>query len=288
MDTTQHAVDHHAALRPARRAAQAGRLKRLWWSVQSSAGAVGFPLLGLILIVALWWGGTLTFAVDSFLLPAPSDVYQAFTADPGFLLDQARITLIETVQGFTLAIIIGVPLAMLIASSKLLEQVTYPILLAVNAAPKVAIAPLLVVWMGFGQAPKVVMVLLLCLFPIVLATTAGLRSTPGEFIELAASMRANRLQVFVKFRFPFALEQIFVGLKTAISLAVTGAVIAEFVGANAGLGYLIVQSGASANTALAFVAIVMLALMSIALFYTLALAERLLIPWAESRRADSR
>ncbi|MEI3848797.1 MULTISPECIES: ABC transporter permease [unclassified Microbacterium] len=249
--------------------------------------AVLLPLAGLLLVVLVWWLSVIGFRIDRFLLPSPADVWNAFMANPGFLLTQTWVTFVETVQGFLLAIVIGVPIAMVIASSKLIEQMIYPLLLAINAAPKVAIAPLLVVWMGFGQAPKVVMVVLLCFFPIVLSTTAGLRSTPSEFIELAKSLNATPLQTFVKFRAPFALEQIFVGLKTAISLAVIGAVIAEFVGASEGLGYLIVQSGSNANTALAFVAIVLLALMSIVLFYVLVFIERLLIPWAESQRAAS-
>lgn len=246
--------------------------------------SIGLPILGVVLIVVIWWVVVLGFQIDKFLLPSPADVFAAFTANPQYLLQQTWVTLVETVQGFALAIVIGIPIAMLIASSRLVEQMIYPILLAINAAPKVAIAPLLVVWMGFGMAPKIVMVVLLCFFPIVLSTTTGLRSTPAEFIELAKSLRSNALQTFVKFRAPFALEQVFVGLKTAISLAVIGAVIAEFVGASEGLGYLIVQSGASADTPLAFVAIVLLALMSIVLFYALVLIERILLPWAESRR----
>lgn len=253
---------------------------------REAARAVYLPVLGVLLIFAIWWGAVAGFNIDKFLLPSPADVWHAFAENPTYLIQQSWVTLVETVQGFLLAIVIAVPIAMLIASSRTVEQMLYPILLAINAAPKVAIAPLLVVWMGFGQAPKVVMVVLLCFFPIVLATTTGLRSTPAEFIDLAKSLRASPLQTFVKFRAPFALEQVFVGLKTAISLAVIGAVIAEFVGASEGLGYLIVQSGSSANTALAFVAIVLLAVMSIVLFYILELLERLLLPWAESRRGD--
>lgn len=251
-----------------------------------TAKSILLPILGVVLIVVLWWVAVIGLDIEKFLLPSPADVFEAFTANPEYLLQQTWVTLVETVQGFLLAIVIAVPIAMAIASSRLLEQMVYPILLAINAAPKVAIAPLLVVWMGFGQSPKIVMVVLLCFFPIVLSTTTGLRSTPSEFIELAKSLRAGPLMVFTKFRAPFALEQVFVGLKTAISLAVIGAVIAEFVGASSGLGYLIVQSGANANTALAFVSIVLLALMSIVLFYILVLLERLMIPWAESRRGQ--
>ena len=253
--------------------------------LRSMLRSILLPLLGVLIIFGVWWLSIIGFQIEKFLLPSPADVWNAFMMNPQFIMLQTWVTLAETLQGFILAIVLAVPLATVIASSKIIEQMIYPLLLAINAAPKVAIAPLLVVWMGFGQEPKVVMVVLLCFFPIILATTTGLRSTPSEFIELAKSIGSNSVQTFLKFRAPFALEQVFVGLKTAISLAVIGAVIAEFVGANQGLGYLIVQSGASANTSLAFVAIVLLAFISMALFYLLVLIEKLLIPWAESQRA---
>ena len=128
------------------------------------------------------------------------------------------------------------------------------------------------------------MVVLLCFFPIVLSTVSGLRSTPHELVDLARSLSANALQEFVKIRLRWALPQIFVGLKNAITLAVIGSVIAEFVGATAGLGFVIVQSGASADTALAFAAMTLLAIMSIALFYLLVALEKWLLPWAEENR----
>ena len=224
------------------------------------------PTAAMLVLIGLWWFATWLFKVESFLVPSPPDVVSAFLDNPGYMLEQSVVTLVETLEGFLVAAALGIPIAMAIAGSKLLEQTIYPLLLAINAVPKVAIAPVLVVWMGFGQMPKVVMVVLLCIFPIVLSTVSGLRSTPAELVELAESLNAGALRTFRKFRFPFALPQIFVGLKTAVSLAVIGAVIAEFVGADAGLGYLIVQSGASANTALAFAAMALLAIMSIALF----------------------
>jgi NitT/TauT family transport system permease protein len=151
---------------------------------------------------------------------------------------------------------------------------------ALNAIPKIAIAPLLVIWMGFGQGPKVAMVVLICFFPIVISTATGLKSTPAEFVDLARSLAASQLQQFVKVRFPASLPYVFVGLKVAITLAVIGSVVGEFVGATEGLGYVIVASGQNANTSLAFAAIVLLSLLSIVLFYALVLAERLLVPWA--------
>ncbi|WP_225753240.1 ABC transporter permease [Actinotalea sp. Marseille-Q4924] len=248
------------------------------------ARAIGLPVLALVIIIVLWWAATRVLAIPSYLVPGPDLVVAKLAEFAGYLSTQTLVTLRETVIGFALAILIGVPVAMAIARFRTLEQMLYPLLLAVNAVPKVAIAPILVVWMGFGLTPKVVMVVLLCFFPIVLSTVAGLRSTPAELVELSRSLDAGELKEFVKVRFPWALPQIFVGLKTAISLAVIGAVIAEFVGSSAGLGYVIVQSGASADTALAFAAISLLALISIVLFYAIELVEKLLLPWAEENR----
>ena len=156
----------------------------------------------------------------------------------------------------------------------------YPVLLALNAVPKIAIAPILVLWMGFGAGPKIVVTFLLCIFPIVISTATGLKATPAELLELIRSLSASPAQAFLKVRFPASLPHVFVGLKVAISLAVIGAVIGEFVGADKGLGHVIVASGSNVNTSLAFAAMVLLALMSIVLFYALVALERWLVPWA--------
>ncbi|MFV0253458.1 MAG: ABC transporter permease [Beutenbergiaceae bacterium] len=245
---------------------------------------VTLPALAVVLILVLWWAATAIFQVPAYLVPGPQVVFGTLLEFWDYLLAQTWVTLAETAIGFLAAIAIGIPTAMAIARWRVVEQMTYPLLLAINAVPKVAIAPILVVWLGFGQLPKVVMVVLLCFFPIVLSTVAGLRSTPAELVELSRSLDAGDLVEFAKVRFPWAMPQIFTGLKTAISLAVIGAVIAEFVGSSEGLGYVIVQSGASADTALAFAAISLLALISIVLFYLIAGLERYLLPWAEENR----
>ncbi|MEU0531645.1 ABC transporter permease [Amycolatopsis tolypomycina] len=242
------------------------------------------PVAGVLALVGLWWLATIVFSIERFLVPSPADVVAAFLELPGYLLAQSLVTLAETVAGFALSIVVGVPLALLIVLSPLLERTFYPILLALNAVPKIAVAPILVVWFGFGQAPKVILVVLVCVFPVVISTATGMKSTPHELVELFRSWDSSRRQEFFKLRIRHALPQIFVGLKVAISLAVVGAVIAEFVGADAGLGFVIVQSGASADTALAFAAMTLLAIMSIALFHGLAYLERKLLPWAEEHR----
>jgi len=254
------------------------------WLTSSPAAAVVLPIVGLLAAIGLWWGATIVFAIEPFLLPSPWDVVLKFLDQPGQLLAETGTSLLETIEGFLLAIVIGVPIALVIVRSVILERLVYQLLLMVNSIPKVAVAPLLVVWMGFGQWPKVVMVLLMCFFPIVISTAQGMKSTPTELVELMRSLNASRAQEFFKLRLRYAMPQIFTGFKVAISLAVIGAVIGEFVGATKGLGYVIQQSGASADTTLAFAAIMLLSVMSIILFYGLVLLEHLLLPWAQEKR----
>jgi NitT/TauT family transport system permease protein len=238
------------------------------------------PLATLALLVLAWHVATRIFDWPRWLVPSPVDVGNALREEREILPGHFGRTLYETLAGFGLAILGGIPLAVAIAYSRFLERTIYPVLLALNAVPKIAIAPILILWMGFGVGPKVVVTLLLCIFPIVISTAAGLKSTPPELVELVRSLDASPLQSFVKLRFPASLPHVFVGLKVAISLAVIGAVIGEFVGAEKGLGYVIIASGGNVNTSLAFAAMVLLALMSIVLFYALVALERLLVPWA--------
>jgi NitT/TauT family transport system permease protein len=254
------------------------------WLTTSRTSAILLPVVGVIATIALWWLVIVVFDIKQFLLPSPYDVLQRFLEQPGYLLQQTWVSLVESLAGFGLAIVIGIPIALLIVRSAILERLVYPLLLAVNAIPKIAIAPLLVVWMGFGQLPKIMMALLVCFFPIVISTAQGMKSTPAELVELLRSLKASRTQEFFKLRLTYALPQIFTGLKVAISLAVIGSVIGEFAGSTEGLGYVIWNSGASADTPLAFAAIGLLSIMSIVLFYGLVLLEHLLLPWAEETR----
>ncbi|GAB2856995.1 ABC transporter permease [Actinoallomurus bryophytorum] len=242
--------------------------------------ALWLPLLGAVVVVALWWLTTIVFAIQPFILPAPPDITEAFFRLPGYLLRQTWTTLVETLAGFGLAVAGGLLAAVALSASRVVERALFPLLVAANAVPKIAVAPLLIVWLGFGSVPKVVMVFLISFFPIVVAAVSGLASMPAELGELARSLSASRRQMFVKLRIPWALPQIFIGLKVGITLAVVGAVVGEFSGGDRGLGYVIVASGASADTALAFAAMTLLAVMSVTLFYLVSAAERLLLPWA--------
>lgn len=251
-----------------------------WRPLPSGLVTVGLPVLGVLVLIGGWWLGVLVTDPPTVIAPAPPDVVASFLRLPRYMLDQTWITLVETLGGFGLSVVAGVLIGLGIASSRVLERMFYPLLVGLNAVPKLAIAPLLVVWMGFGLEPKVVMVLLLCFFPIVISTAYGLTSTPVELIEYARSLDTPRWRIFAKVRFPYALPQIFVGLKVAITLAVIGAVIGEFVGGDGGLGFVIQSAGANGDTPLAFVAIFLLAIIGIVLFYLIAGVERLILPWA--------
>jgi NitT/TauT family transport system permease protein len=241
------------------------------------------PAATFAALIGLWWLATIVFDWPSYIVPTPLEVAQVIVDRWNFLMSNFWTTLGEALLGFAIAIGIAVPFAVAITYSRVLELTIYPALVALNAVPKIAIAPLLVIWMGFGLGPKVVMVVLICFFPIVISTATGLKSTPAELVELSRSLPSSALQEFVRFRFPWSLPYVFVGLKVAITLAVIGAVVGEFVGATKGLGYVIVASGQNADTTLAFAAVVLLSIMSILLFYGIALVQRVLVPWSEEQ-----
>ncbi|MBE1491876.1 ABC transporter permease [Plantactinospora soyae] len=242
----------------------------------------GLPVLGVVLALSLWWLITFAFGIESFWLPAPQDVVEAFQRLPGHLIEQAGVTLMTTAIGFAIGAIGGAAVAVLFAASRTVERMTMPLIAAVNAVPKAALAPLLIVWIGLNTQAKIVMVVLLCFFPVLVSTMAGLTSVPNDLRELSHSLSASWWQTFVKVRITWALPQIFVGLKVASSLAIIGAVIAELTNPANGLGSVVVSSSQSADTPLAFAALTLLALMGAGLFYLIVALERMLLPWARA------
>ena len=246
---------------------------RTWKAVIGSA-------LTLISLVVLWEVLVRRSNIPGWLLPSPSAILQAMVEWRADLVEHTAVTLYETLVGFVLSIAISIPLAVAVVYSPLLQNTVYPILLAMQSTPKVAIAPLLALWIGFGAAPKIIVVFLVCFFPIVVATASGLTAVPAPLIDLIRSLSASPMQTFLKIRFPTAMPHIFVGLKIAITFAVIGAVIGEFVGSENGLGYLILVSTSQSRTPLAFGALVLLTVMSILLYYGVALIERIVVPWA--------
>ena len=243
------------------------------------------PLVALAVLLVIWEGAVIVFDLPLWRLPAPSAVVDVLIEQRDTLRGHFQTTMWETILGFLTAVAIGIPLAIAIVYSRLLERTIYPMLVAMQSVPKVAVAPILVLWLGFGFAPKIVLIVLIAVFPIVISTATGLKSSPREFTEMVESLSASQFQIFRKVRFPAALPHIFVGLKVAISLAVIGAVIGEFVGSNKGLGFIIVISQGNVRTDIAFASMFLLAVLSIGLFYAIVALEHVLVPWAGDEEA---
>ncbi|WBB79193.1 ABC transporter permease [Micromonospora sp. WMMD882] len=249
----------------------------------AGSATVGLPLLGVVVALTVWWLVTSVFQlIHPASLPPPQDVFRSLTEYWPLLLRSTGATTLSTVVGFLLSTVAGVLIGLALAASRRVERMFSPLLVAINAVPKIALGPLLVVSLGWGQKPILTMVFLLCFFPIVLSTVTGLTTTPADLAELARSLNASWWQAFRKVRFPAALPQIFVGLKVAMPLAAIGAVIGEFQAGEAGLGYQILQFNGVGDYPTSWAAIVLIAAMSIGLYFALVLVERLALPWVRA------
>lgn len=248
------------------------------------AAAWAKPLIFLLILVALWDVAIRVFHVPPYLVPTPLDVIRTLASDWRELLTQAIPTTTATLLGFAASALFGIPVAMLIASSRTVESYVYPLLVFSQSIPKVAIAPLFVVWFGFGLVPKVIAAFLLGFFPVVVSAVQGFKSVEPDMLDLARSMEANRWQTFTMVSLPHAMPAIFAGLKVSVTLAVVGAVVGEFVGANSGIGFVLQRSIGNFELPTMFAALVILALIGVILFSLVELAERLAIPWHASQQ----
>lgn len=253
-------------------------------SLHRTASALWRPVVLVAVLLAAWWAVTETDLVAPYILPSPADTWLAAQDNAAYLVQNTWVTTWETVVGFVIAAVVGELVAVVMIYSAGVEKTVYPLILFAQVVPKIAIAPLFIVWLGFGPSPKILVAVLMAFFPIVISGLAGLRSVDPEILELTSTMGASRFKTFLKVRFPASLPQLMSGLKVAATLAVTGAVVGEFVGANEGLGYVILQANGNVDTAMLFAALIIMSLLGIALFAIIELAEKLLIPWHSSRR----
>lgn len=240
--------------------------------------------VGLIL---LWEASVRLFEIPLYLLPAPSRIWNDTLGIGGLLWSHTFATLKIVLIGFVLSMLLSIPLAVAIASSALISNTLYPILVLTQAVPKVALAPILVVALGANELPRIVVTFLIAFFPLVIATATGLLSVPGDLIELGRSSRASWFQELRYIRMPYSIPFIFGGLKVAVTLSVVGAVVGEFVSANQGLGYLITSSMAFFRTPVAFGAMIILALIGVVLFQMVVLVERIFFPWSSSNQTPA-
>jgi NitT/TauT family transport system permease protein len=220
------------------------------------------------------------FDIPMYVVPAPSDVIRDIVSRPDLYAQQTWRTFYETVLGFLLAVGLGLAGALLITYSRLLQLVLYPMILLLQIVPKVAIAPLLIIWVGFGVESKIIIALLIAFFPILVDTVTGLKAADPEVLDLVRVLNGSKVQEFTKVRLPNAIPYIFSGLKVAVTLAVIGAIIGEFVGGRGGLGYLIMIANGELRLDMSFAAITLLSLLGFALYGMVAAAQHLIAPWS--------
>ncbi len=231
-------------------------------------------LLLAVTILLIWEGWVRYSGISPFVLPSPLNIIRRIFTDFPLLMSHLSVTLLEVLSGYGLAIMLGIPTALLIFYSRACERAIFPLLMGIQTIPKVALAPLLVLYLGYGWAPKITLAFLISFFPIVVATTVGLQSLDKGLVNLVRSMGASEAQTFFKIRLPAALPNIFGGLKVGMSLAVIGAIIGEYVAAERGLGWLQMMANSRFDTTLNFATVVTIAGMGITLFFILGQIEK--------------
>lgn len=238
--------------------------------------------LFFVSVVAAWEIGCRLLAIPTFVLPAPSDIVAAMVkVPPDIWLGHIWATLRVAVAGYLIAICVSVPLAVVLTSSRLLTRTVFPLLIVIQSTPVVAIAPILVVTMGTNDTARILITFLISFFPIVVSSITGLRSVPEEIIDLSRSLRAPYRREITQIRLPYALPHIFSGMKVSTTLSIIGAVVAELVAANQGLGFFIAYSMSMFRVPAAFAGLVVLVIISLLFFRLVVLGQKLIAPWSD-------
>jgi len=261
---------------PRKRTSKAMRkAKRVGWNL--------LPPLTFVAIVALWAAAVPIFNIPAYLMPGPGSVFSRVVSDSSMLWNHSVVTLTEIVLGFGLTVLTAIPLGLLIALSPVAKQVGYPPLMLMQLVPKIAVAPLFLVWLGFGMESKVLLTVLMTFFPLLLASISGFQILDTRLLYLTESMGATRWQTFRYLRFPAALPVIFSGIKTSATIAATAAIVAEFVGANKGLGYVLLRGTSTMDIELTFAVLVVLTIIGIAINYLVEFSEWAMTPWQRNK-----
>jgi NitT/TauT family transport system permease protein len=236
-------------------------------------------ILGVILI-ALWEAAIHVFNVEVFVVPAPSEIALSLAQNATLLAQATLVTAEEVLVGFVLASVVGAALALLIVRFSLLGRALYPIIVLFQTVPKVALAPIFILWFGYDLSPKVVLIVVIAFFPVTLDMLAGLQSVDPGLISLMRSVGAKDNDILLRVRIPNALPHLMAGMKIAITLSVIGAIVGEFAGASAGLGYMIQFASTQLDTPLVFAALIVISVVGVVFYYLIELLERGVTPWA--------
>jgi len=244
---------------------------------------IAAALLGILVVWEIFVRGA---GIKPYILPAPSIVLANLWQKLPTVLAAASFTVQPMLIGFAVAVVVGILLALVVAFSPALQDIIYPLIVFLQIVPKIAVAPLFIIWFGYGLMPKVLLVFLLSFFPIVVSAVTAFRSVDSDIMDLAKSTGAGAWRIFWKVQVPHALPTLFTGIKVAAALSSTAAVVAEFVASDRGLGYLLLEYNGTLNTSMAFAVIIVLSAMGLALYGLVEIVERLMIPWHVSRRRD--
>jgi NitT/TauT family transport system permease protein len=237
--------------------------------------------LGLMVVVTVAWELAIKlFHVPTFVLPAPSAIVRQLIESRARLASAAMSTAVEILLGFVLAALTGIAIALVIVRFERFGRALYPLIVLFQNVPKVALAPIFILWFGFDLAPKIVLIVVIAFFPVAIDMLAGLQSVEPSFVALMESVGASRGKVLMRVRIPHSLPYLMAGLKVAITFSVIGAIVGEFAGANQGLGYVIEFASTQLDTPLIFAALVVVSVLGLAFYYIVELAERVLVPWA--------
>ncbi len=246
-----------------------------------------YPVATIVVLLALWETASRLGHVPRYILPSPSGIAIRFYELHALIVKESLFTLEATLLGFGLSVAIGVPLGMALVSSRAFNRAVYPLLIGSQVVPKVAVAPVFLVWFGFGLLSKVMISFLVAFFPVLIAAVVGLQSTEVEKLYVARAAGASPLQLFTLVRLPHALPVIFGGMKVSITLAVVGALVGEFVAAENGIGRVLLTASGNMDTELLFAGIFALVIMGVVLFVLMEALERLALPWHISQRVDA-
>jgi NitT/TauT family transport system permease protein len=270
-----------AVARPEQPSVQAGR--RRWYRASGGLATAGLVLSSLVILIALWQLVITVFNVPDYLVPTPVAVFKSyFTGDIDWVA-QTLVTLKEGVIGFVIGVAVGYVIAVILSTSPLVNRIVMPYVVAFHVLPKVAIAPVIFIMIGFSDVSRILIVVVLSFFPIVINVTTGLVDVDMNLVHLLRSLGVGPVTVFYKVRLPSSMPLFFDGLKIAVSGAMIGAIVAEFVSSNSGLGFVILNSQSTLNTSIAFAAIVILTVIGLLLYGAVILLGRLAMPWYRSR-----
>ena len=256
-------------------------IRRALWNKKTQTG------LSFLVFFALWELAVVVFDVRAYILPAPTEIFRALVKYHSELFYALLFTIKSLVFGYIIAVVFGIMLSLPVAFSKFIRRAVYPLILVFQVIPKIALAPIFVIWFGFGLLPKIMIVFLLSFFPVLINGITGLLSIDQDVINLTRSTGARGVDVFFRVRLPSALPSFFAGFKLAAISATIGAIIGEFIGSDAGLGYIILTANGDLQTDYAFAAITVLTVLGLTLYYLVEQMEQILLPWHISQRGKT-